>query len=488
MSESIAEMVLPGTYIEVRSEGLISVGSVATGNIGIVGTAGARARNQVVQQIERRRGDRPLRRPKTCPRRRLTRRRDRALARAHAAARVRGRRAATSSRSASPPVTSRWRRRSPCRSRPQRRRSRPFALTAVEGNAIAATTPGGQSSTTAQAPPRQRVSVTYRNRARESRGRERRRSLRTALGRRGELGSSPSVGARPDAAAIADSSPCRRQPDRRRLRLPAVEQLARRRRARRCSRTSRSTSSLVAGLGADVGGRRRRSRTSSATENDGRERIAVVGATLRTAVRHGAQRRGRDRDDRMSSSRRASTIADARQRHSRSRCRRRTGGASSPGRLSTLAPHISLTNQDAADHRPRRATTPATRATHAAAEPRAGACAGSFGFQVVQGHHDRRRARSSRSPSAASSTTPRPACGSGPNPYIGKLNNARVRAALKATLDGFLSQMVLDEMLIGYELDVTATRAQEIRASRRSSMTLQPTFSIDFIRVTMNLQ
>src|SRR4051812_47660190 len=39
MSESIAEMVLPGTYIEVRSEGLIAVGSIATGNIGIVGTA-----------------------------------------------------------------------------------------------------------------------------------------------------------------------------------------------------------------------------------------------------------------------------------------------------------------------------------------------------------------------------------------------------------------------------------------------------------------
>ena len=39
MSEAIAEMVLPGTYIEVRSEGLIAVGSIATGNIGIVGTA-----------------------------------------------------------------------------------------------------------------------------------------------------------------------------------------------------------------------------------------------------------------------------------------------------------------------------------------------------------------------------------------------------------------------------------------------------------------
>src|SRR5439155_24134867 len=39
MSESIAEMVIPGTYIEVRAEGLISVGSIATGNIGVVGTA-----------------------------------------------------------------------------------------------------------------------------------------------------------------------------------------------------------------------------------------------------------------------------------------------------------------------------------------------------------------------------------------------------------------------------------------------------------------
>ena len=40
MSESIAEMKIPGTYIEVRAEGLIAVGAISTGNIGIVGTAG----------------------------------------------------------------------------------------------------------------------------------------------------------------------------------------------------------------------------------------------------------------------------------------------------------------------------------------------------------------------------------------------------------------------------------------------------------------
>ena len=39
MSEAIGEMILPGTYIEVRSEGLIGVGGISTGNIGVVGTA-----------------------------------------------------------------------------------------------------------------------------------------------------------------------------------------------------------------------------------------------------------------------------------------------------------------------------------------------------------------------------------------------------------------------------------------------------------------
>src|SRR5690349_473163 len=48
MAEAIAEMILPGTYIEVRAEGLISVGSIATGNVGIVGTAARGPRNQVV--------------------------------------------------------------------------------------------------------------------------------------------------------------------------------------------------------------------------------------------------------------------------------------------------------------------------------------------------------------------------------------------------------------------------------------------------------
>jgi hypothetical protein len=76
----------------------------------------------------------------------------------------------------------------------------------------------------------------------------------------------------------------------------------------------------------------------------------------------------------------------------------------------------------------------------------------------------------------------------GGNPYLGRLNNVRVRGALKATLDGFLSQMVLDEMLTGYTLEISATRAEEINGIALVTMTLQPTFSIDFVKVIMNLQ
>jgi hypothetical protein len=74
------------------------------------------------------------------------------------------------------------------------------------------------------------------------------------------------------------------------------------------------------------------------------------------------------------------------------------------------------------------------------------------------------------------------------NSYLGRLNNVRVRGALKATLDAFLTRMVADEALTGYQLEVSATRAQEIAGEVNVVMTLQPTFSIDYIRVTMVLK
>lgn len=72
-------------------------------------------------------------------------------------------------------------------------------------------------------------------------------------------------------------------------------------------------------------------------------------------------------------------------------------------------------------------------------------------------------------------------------PFIGLLNNNRVRQALKGSINGFLAGMVDDEMLTSYELDVTATREEEIRGIAKVTLTLRPTFSIDYIKVVMFL-
>ncbi|HKI04640.1 MAG TPA: phage tail sheath C-terminal domain-containing protein [Thermoanaerobaculia bacterium] len=74
------------------------------------------------------------------------------------------------------------------------------------------------------------------------------------------------------------------------------------------------------------------------------------------------------------------------------------------------------------------------------------------------------------------------------NPFIGRLNNQRVRKALRGAIDGFLNTMVQDEALITYTLDVTATRQDEINNRAIVNVVLQPTFSIDFIAVTLVLQ
>ena len=73
-------------------------------------------------------------------------------------------------------------------------------------------------------------------------------------------------------------------------------------------------------------------------------------------------------------------------------------------------------------------------------------------------------------------------------PYIGLLNNERVRNALRTTIASFLNGMVSDEMLISYDLDVSATREQERQGIVAVTMILRPTFSIDFIKVTMFLE
>jgi hypothetical protein len=74
------------------------------------------------------------------------------------------------------------------------------------------------------------------------------------------------------------------------------------------------------------------------------------------------------------------------------------------------------------------------------------------------------------------------------NPFIGRLNNQRVRAALQAAIEGFLTTMIADEALISYSVEVTATRQDEIAGRAIVNAVIQPTFSIDFVAVTLVLQ
>lgn len=74
------------------------------------------------------------------------------------------------------------------------------------------------------------------------------------------------------------------------------------------------------------------------------------------------------------------------------------------------------------------------------------------------------------------------------DPFIGRLNNERVRKALRGAIDGFLTTMLVDEALTAYELSVTATRQDEINGRAVVTVVLQPTFSIDFVTVTLVLQ
>jgi hypothetical protein len=223
-----------------------------------------------------------------------------------------------------------------------------------------------------------------------------------------------------------------------------------------------------------------------ATENDGNERIAVLGVS--------SDDLGKLTDDTAKvSNPRAVLVAPGIVADDASRVGEadKSVNLTAPyaaalvaGRLSTLAPHISLTNKDvAADD----LTTVYTRAQQKQLlKDHVLVLQKNLGIRALKGITTDTGAFqqiSVRRIVDYAKAGVRIGC----NPYIGRLNNARVRAALKATLDGFLADMVLGEMLIGYTLDVTATRPQEIAGQAIVTMTLQPTFSIDFIKVIMTL-
>jgi Phage tail sheath C-terminal domain len=242
---------------------------------------------------------------------------------------------------------------------------------------------------------------------------------------------------------------------------------------------------LVAGLGANLVGTVVLGHLDR-TEAEGRERIAVLGAKSSgsaTAAADVEADAGATSDDRIVLvapgliGTEPGTGADV-------KLPPPYLAAAVAGKLSTLAPHISLTNKVLAVRPDVRYSTPLLQKL---LQKNVLLVRQKFGAQVVKG------ITTSGPPFAQISirrTVDYAKAGVrlGADPYIGRLNNARVRAALKSTLDGFLSQMVLDEMLVSYELDVSATRDQERRGICTVVMTLRPTFSIDFIRVTMNLE
>ena len=223
------------------------------------------------------------------------------------------------------------------------------------------------------------------------------------------------------------------------------------------------------------------------TENDGRERLGVMGASSDTPatiisadVSAGSNPRlilvapGIKADD-------ASRVGEA---NKQVKLPASYAAALVAGRISTLAPHISMTNKDlAADDLTREYTRAEQKNL---LQNRLLVLQKNLGIRALKGISTDTGAFKQISVRRIVDYA-KAGVRLGSNPYIGRLNNSRVRAALKATLDGFLSGMVLDEMLIAYSLDVSATRAQEINGQAIVIMTLQPTFSIDFVKVIMNL-
>lgn len=484
MSETIAEMILPGTYIEVRSEGLIAVGSIATGNVGVVGTAAkgpigvAVPLGGVAEAIDTFGPADSFASPAEPPTPlSLTR----AVQQVYAgggssvyAVRIAGGTPVAASLTV-PAAT-----------------GNAFLLTAADpGDPPAPADPVGGSwgndirvavvDNGSGATPRFRMTVSYRTlrevyeggnvgqvRAAVVAGNS--RLVRVADAAASQAGDTTNL-APLDAQLTGGTS------------VPAVN----------ASHVATGLAALadetitvnlvvVAGLGASVVAAPLLAHLT-ATESDGRERIGVVGASGSDPATVLADAAG-VASGRIVLVAPGIKVSEPGQTALVSLPPSATA-ALVAGRLAAIAPHISLTNQ----------TLPITELAQNYSttvhknllQNRVLAIRRRFGQQVVRGI--------STDPGAFSQISVRRTVDYakagvrlGANPYIGKLNNARVRAALKATLDGFFSQMVLDEMLVGYQLDVKATRAQEIRGICTVIVTMQPTFSIDFIRVTMNLE
>jgi Phage tail sheath C-terminal domain len=470
MSESIAEMVIPGTYIEVRAEGLISVGSIATGNIGVVGTASRGPVDTVVplgsyaDAIDAFGAYDPFENP-TVGGSPLTLTRTIEQLYMGGAGSVYAVRAANgdpAKASAAVHATG---------------ATAAFTLTAIDGGSFGNTIEYTVVNAGTDPDPAWTlvlVGGTVKETYVGANVGEVHDAIAAAHSKLVTIGAASNAASGFDTVATATALNGGTD-------LPNV-----------------SSSDIATGLAAlatetinilVVGG------AGSATirgvvgahleqtENDGRERIAILGASTSDASVV-ASEVADIADKRIVLVAPGLVTTDA-----------PTGttvtlpppylAAIVAGKLSTLAPEISLTNQtipvsDVDVHYNSATLKTLLLDRVLLVRPK-------FGFQIVKGITTDTGAFKQISVRRVVDYA-KAGVRSGSDPYIGRLNNTRVRAALKATLDGFLSQMVLDEMLVSYQLEVTATRAQEIQGIAVVTMTLEPTFSIDYIRVTMTLQ
>jgi hypothetical protein len=477
MSEAISEMILPGTYIEVRSEGLIGVGGIATGNVGVVGTANRGPLDKAVilgsygEAVDVFGAYDRFPGTAEAPALTLTRTLEQVFkggASTVYAVRVANLAADTEMKSMA------WLAQDGAD-------SLLFTLTATSPGTWANGIVAAFTAATASAPAG--LTLTF-GRLKESFIGTSAGALAAAVNEASRLVTASTPAAANLGTAVASVVPVaaadRGGPD----------------------GVAATPTELAAGL--DVlavqpvnivvaGGFDAKTAAGTmlahleATENDGRERIGVMGASSNepaTVVSDDVSKGSSPRLVLVAPGIKADDAARVGEANKQVSLPAAYAAALVAGRLATLAPHISLTNKDVAADDLARDYTRAEQKN--LLTNRVLLLVKSFGIRALKGISTDTGAFRQISVRRIVDYA-KAGVRQGANPYIGRLNNSRVRAALKATLDGFLSGMVLDEMLIGYELDVSATRAQEINGQAIVTMTLQPTFSIDFIKVIMNL-
>ena len=473
MSETIGEMIIPGTYIEVRAEGLIGVGGINTGNVGVVGTANRGPFGEVTilgsyaeaLQTFGRYGPWPAN-PASTPHLTLTRTLEQLFAGGAStvyAVRVANLAEDVEMRSMTWTVLS---------------GATPlFTLTATSpgtwaNDIVAAISPAANGLPA-------RLTLTLRA-ARETYDIVAASALAAEINDASTFVTASGVSEGNDDELADTVTPApeaeRGGPD------GAGATAAHISTGLQLLATQPVNILTVAGLSADAVSGIVLGHLES-TETEGTERIAVLGTRDDTLSGIGS-------DSQLVSNRRAVLVApgivapDAARNGINAELTPSYAAALIAGKLSTLAPHISLTNKDVAASG---LTTYYTRAQQKQLlQNRIMVLHRNLGIRALRGITTDTGAFRQISVRRIVDYA-KAGVRIGSNPYIGRLNNVRVRAALQATLDGFLAQMVQDEMLTDFVLEVTATRAQEINGIAAVNMTLRPTFSIDFIRVTMIL-